>query len=344
MPMGFAGKSDNHPAPRMGSPPMKKLLLLFLALASLVRAAEPAATETRWRDLPAWRLTDGRTEAVVVPQLGGRVVVYGLVGGTNWMWTGEPGAERKNPPLYWGGDKTYLGPHSNWALVQDTMWPPPSPDFTPCEVVTPPKGLLSTLGSPWPGSGARIRRDYAFGRDGELVITHSIAPIPGSRETGALWTVAQTVPADRFLVPLAAQSPYTGGYFRFGFEKAPGFPAATALSRTLLQLKPVVGSGFKLGAHPAKPALASLKDGHAFIQRSDAQDGQYPEGLPGAGLTVEVYHHDLPGPGEYIELEQLSALRRLDQGITLVTRWNVQTLPSGSPEEQQKAVERWLGE
>ena len=314
------------------------IILLTLAGSAI---AEPSAKPVTWRELPAMRITDGRSEAVVVPSLGGRVVHFGLVGGLNWLWTGELGAEKKMPALYWGGDKTYLGPHTLWSLAQDSMWPPPAPDFQPCEVVEP-RGLFSTLSASWPGSGARIRRDYSFGKDGELVITHSVAPVPGSREIAALWVIAQTAPTDAVFMPLAAQSPYKDGYFRFGFAKpAAGF-AATLLSPVLLQVKPEPGVNFKLGAHPKLPALAVEKDGHVFLQRADAQEGMYPEGAEGAGLSVEVYHHDLKGSGEYVELEQLSPLRRLDKGISLTTRWSIHPLPVTSQEARTRELLRLL--
>ncbi len=316
-----------------------KLFLPILALAffaSLARVgAEPLAESMMWRELPAFRLTDGRSEAIVVPSLGGRVVRFGLVGGVNWLWTGEPGAEKKMPALYWGGDKTYLGPHTLWSLAQDAMWPPPAPDFQPCEVVEA-RGLFSTLGATWPGSGARIRRDYSFGENGELVIAHSVAPVPGNREIGALWVIAQTIPSDAVFVPLAAQSPYKDGWFNFDFAK-PAPTWAARLSSMLLQLKPEPGVGFKLGAHPKTPALATVKDGLAFLQRADSQEGMYPEGADGAGLSVEVYHHDLKGSGEYVELEQLSPLRRLDKGIALTTRWSLHAL-SGEAGEMERLL------
>src|SRR5436190_2049468 len=75
---------------------------------------------------PACRLTDGRADAVIVAALGGRLLHYGLVNGANWMWTGEPGAERAADALMWGGAKTYIGPHTSWNFTQSRMWPPPT--------------------------------------------------------------------------------------------------------------------------------------------------------------------------------------------------------------------------
>ena len=316
-------------------------LVMTVITGSSNAGPAPVAEPMEWRGLPAFRLTDGHCEAIVVPSLGGRVLHFGLIGGLNWLWTGEPGAERRKPALYWGGDKTYVGPHTFWALTQDAMWPPPSPDFEPCEVVAP-QGIFSTLGAPWPGSGVRIRRDYSFDKTGELVIIHSIAPAPGSREVAALWVIAQTIPTEAIFVPLPEHSPYQEGYFRLDFANPAAPSWATQPLTGLLRLKPEPGVKFKIGASPARPALATVKDGLAFVQRADPQEGMYPEGAPDAGLSIEVYHHDQKGTGEYVELEQLSPLRRLDKGITLTTRWSIHSVPELPLEEKMQWMRNLL--
>src|SRR4029079_14679683 len=103
------------------------------------------------------------------------------------------------------------------------------------------------------------------------------------------------------------------------------------MTSSLVELKPETGTIFKLGANPAQPALAAVKNGLAFVVQAEPQEGQYPEGADGAGFSVEVYHHDAPGAGEYTELELLSPLRRLEAGATLITRWNVHALPKDDP-------------
>lgn len=69
---------------------IRALLLVapVLLLAERV-AAQPVATTTTWRETDAYQLRDGRAEAVVVPKLGGRVMVFRLAGGANFIWSGE---------------------------------------------------------------------------------------------------------------------------------------------------------------------------------------------------------------------------------------------------------------
>jgi len=321
------------------------LLLAIFAMAFPTRfvAAESRVTKTTWRELDAWQITDGRAVAVVVPKLGGRVMVFGLVGGTNFIWSGEPGTERKPATQMWGGEKTYIGPHTLWKFTLPRMWPPPAPDAAEHGVEVLGGGRLRTISPPWESyGGAVITREYGFDEKGDFVMTHAISKVPDSRQIGAVWVIAQTIPSDFVFVPLNPQSPYKDNFFWFNFGGPTDRKGALPLSPSVLKIRPVPGEGFKLGASPKQPALATVKDGLAFVQRADPQDGQYPEGGDGAGLSVEVYHHDLPGPGEYTELEFLSPLRRLDGGATLTTRWTLVAWPDEQPHGEAKAAEKLL--
>jgi hypothetical protein len=60
---------------------------LAFSLPFGVLGANPMLTKTTWREFDAFKLTDGRAEAVVVPKLGGGVVAFGLIGGTHFIWT-----------------------------------------------------------------------------------------------------------------------------------------------------------------------------------------------------------------------------------------------------------------
>ena len=308
----------------------------------LVLAPKPQTSlkKTTWREMEAFQLSDGRCAAVVVPKLGGRIVSYGLIGGTNFIWTGEPGAEKKPVTQSWGGDKTYIGPHTMWHFTLPRMWPPPAPDATEHTAEPLADGRLRTISPPWESyGGARITREYGFDAKGDFVITHTIGKVSGSTLIGAVWDITQTIPTPRVFVPLNAASPYADHFFLFDFAKPKTDIGARVLSPTLLQIEPITGAGFKLGAHPPQPALAAVKDGVAFVQHADPQPGQYPEGADGAGLSVEVYHHHAPGAGEYVELELLSPLHRLDEGATLTTRWNLHALPK---EWDATTIERLL--
>ena len=308
----------------------------FLALLVSARA-ETLLEQTTFREAPAWRLTDGKTEAIIVPAYGGRLMRYGKIGGPNWLWTGQP--DEAGEYMRWGGDKTFPGPHTLWRFTMPKAWPPPAPDVTAHTVETKP-GSITTTSPPWDAfGGAKVIREYAF-ENGELVIHHKITPVAGSALPVAAWVITQCEPAVAY-VPLAKKSPYTDGVFWFGGKKQN--VGATFISPTLLEFRPPVGAGFKVGAHPEKPALAAVRDGVLFLQRAEVQvatrklpmdpTAQYPEGADGAGLSVEYYHHNLPPPRQYFELELLSPLRPAREGAAFTTRWSLHEIGTRAPAE-----------
>jgi hypothetical protein len=316
-----------------------RLFLSFVASHVLWAHGEPTITQTQWRGFDAFTLGDGRSEAVVVPALGGRVMSYGMKGGVNFIWNGAPGNERAENAQFWGGDKTFIGPHTLWGFYR-TPWPPPLPDRTAHSVEKLDGARLRTTSPTWEPHGTKIVREYAWENEA-LVITHTLTPAQGSHALGAVWTVTQIVPTDTVYVPLNPQSPYREGVYWFGWSKQRGAEAgAKVVSPSLLELHPTTGTIYKFGAHPTRPALVAVKDGVAFLQTADPQEGQYPEGADGAGLNVEIYHHDTSGPGEYTELEHLSPLRRLDAGATLTTRWSLhEVAKDGRREACEKLLE-----
>ena len=314
------------------------LRLCLLLLACAVHAGPSVVEPANWNGQPAFRLTDGRCEAVVVPVLGGRVIRFAEVGGENWLWTGTVEQQAGSKTQFWGGDKTYFGPHSLWRFTMPATWPPPAPDSSPHAAEILPEGKLKVTSPLWDTVGAAIERVFGFA-DGEFVVEHLAAPVPGSRQPGALWTISQVIPTEAVYVPLDPQSPYKDNAFWYGQANA-AMARATALFPDLLRITPTEGTVWKLGAAPPLPALAAVKGNKIFMQRAEPQKGTYPGGPDRGGFSVEVYHHNLPGPGQYTELEFLSPLRRFDEGMVLTTRWKVHTLSAPVSDEALRGLLR----
>src|SRR4029078_7662808 len=104
-----------------------------------VSASITTASSNRCKD--AYRISDGRTYAVVVPALG-RVMRYALVGGANQLWNAAP--DRRFKPgewQNWGGDKIWPAPQSQWPGLSGQSWPPhPTFDQTPHTAEVLPAG------------------------------------------------------------------------------------------------------------------------------------------------------------------------------------------------------------
>jgi hypothetical protein len=286
-----------------------------------VFSAEPPERVT-YRGVEVWKLTDKKTEAYVVPEWGGRVIHYARVGGENWLWTGDSKAEI--PYFRWGGDKTFPGPHPMWNFTLGKMWPPPTPDAQPHDAAVR-EGRLVTTSPPWDGyGGARVVREYSFSEKGEFVVRHGITPVKGSAVPVCAWVITQCVPSVAY-VPIPAESPYREGFCWLGGTKPEG--AFKLISPVLMEVGLAPGKAFKLGTPSSMAAIAARRGREVFVQKADfVKDVQYPDGAPGAGLTAEYYHHNVQGPGEYIELELLSPLRALREGVDFTTRWSLHML------------------
>jgi hypothetical protein len=308
-------------------PCLQRLVLTLVALGPALpaRVAEPAVEITDWQGRPAYRLSNGRLEAIVVPEMGGRILRFGEVGGDNWLWVGTEEQQAGEKTQFWGGDKTYFGPHSLWRFTMPATWPPPPPDGEPHAAEILPGGRLRVVSPVWATVGARIERVLGFDGQGDFVIEHRAEPVPGSRLPGALWTITQIPPTDAVYVPLAADSPYKQNAFWYGQATAEG-AHAVSVAPDLLRVTPTEGTVWKLGAAPPHPALAAVRGKEVLLQRADPQPGPYPGGPDRGGFTVEVYHHNAPGPGQFTELEFLSPLKRFEEGMRLTTRWSLLTL------------------
>jgi len=300
--------------------------LLFLLLFSATALAIDPEKIT-YKGIEVWRLTDRKTEAIVVPAWGGRVIHYARVGGANWLWGGQADAEV--PYFRWGGDKTYPGPHPMWAFTIGQMWPPPAMDSTPCDAVVNEEGHLLVTSAPWPAyGGARVIREYSFSPTGEFVIQHRITPVEGNSTPVCAWVITQCVPTKAY-VPMTPDSPYKDGFFWLGGTRPLG--VFQPLSPTLLEIAPAPGKAFKLGTPATTCALAARRGKEVFLLQTDfVKNVQYPDGAPAAGLTAEYYHHNALNDGEYIELELLSSLHPLKEGISFTTRWSIHQLEEDS--------------
>jgi hypothetical protein len=106
-----------------------------------------------------------------------------------------------------------------------------------------------------PASPASI----TFEANGDFVTRHSISAVADNPTLAAVWVITQTIPTEFVFVPANPEkSPYEDGVYWFGFGSPKDQVARRCSRPSLLQIRPVAGTGYKLGAHPAKPALAAV--------------------------------------------------------------------------------------
>jgi hypothetical protein len=311
------------------------VLISAFFMQSTVTHAQTKINPEKWQAFDAYRLSDGRSEAVVVPALSGRVMWFGLKGRFNFLWNAPTeiigGGGFKN----WGGDKTFVGPHEAWEQFAAALWPPQPGWDGPAHEAEIAGDKLRVSGPLWPGFGTRINRAFSFNDKGEFVIEQMLEKTEGETVRVAAWQVTQCVTPDAVFFRINPESQYKNGVFWFGRPHSE--VDATPVSPSLFRIRPQPGRGYKIGADSPQPAIAAVKDGIAFVQRAPREKGPYPDGASEAGFPVEFYNHGEPGTKHYVELELLSPLRYLRSGDTLrfTARWSLHGLPSQFPAQRE---------
>ena len=343
---------------------MKKFLLagLFLLGASAM-AQEPKkydlSRDVRTRDVrtiekmkfdghEAWRLSDGQSEAIVVPDYG-RVMRFGRVGGINWLWNAPADKIAATGWKNYGGDKTWPAPQNEWVTIQGANWPPPTAwDGMPHKAGVK-NGKLWMVGPLQKELGARVVREFWFDKNGDFIVSQAADKMQGDPVYFSLWSVIQVIPPEAIFLPLNPQSPYKNNFHWIAKPKVE--VDARLLSPSLLRVLPSAGddkNNFKIGTDANVSAAIAVRDGWAFRARSDKPSGLYPDGAADdAGFPVELYNMGAKDI-QYNELELLSPRRVYKVGSRWrhTIRWSVHQLPTkdiNSP-LMQTAIEKLLSE
>jgi hypothetical protein len=297
-----------------------------------------APRATAWRGFPAWALTDGRLEALVVPALG-RVMSFRRRGGEELLWQ-MPAAEIARHPRprtgwrNWGGDRTWLAPQGDWRALAGRAWPPDATwgeAESPHEATILPGDILRVTGPVSPASGVRLVREHGFA-DGEFVVAQRAEKLHGTPVRCAPWAVTcAPVPAET-VIATGPASAYPNAYYTW-----PGADPAPAVVRRgdCLHIAPAAGRGYKIGVDGPHAAIAARGAAETLVLRATRPPGDYPDGVGGApGFPVELYTNGPAGDdateAPMVELELLAPLVMLAPGEThtLTTRWSVLAQPS----------------
>ena len=296
---------------------------------------------TDFRGLEAWRLSDGRTYATIVPGLA-RVMEYGLVGEKNVLWHNSDDLSAEETKNH-GGDKTWLAPQSQWPLIGGARWSnwPPDPVWEQAAHTARllPGPVLSVEGPVSSASGVAISREYSFAPNGDLVISQIAAKKSGPPLYFSLWSVTQVPKPDAIWVPLNPEIPYKQGFY---WQSAPHPDAVAAVTSRQLKLRPVETGSYKIGADAPRAAIIAVREGLAFRLRAAKPPGQYPDGADESGFPVEIYSSGLQKNGElFCELELLGPLRltRAGQSWRHTVRWDLRRLTNRNTDSDASRAE-----
>jgi len=295
---------------------------------------QPVISQITYAGRAAYRLTDGKSEAVVVPSLG-RVMRWGKVGGPNLLWNAASVSTKAGDWKNYGGDKTWLAPQSYWKVLHGVnSWPPDKAfDGRPHAATVLTGGSLKLVSETSPRIGIRIERVMGFNARGEFVIRQTAIKTAGAPVRVGLWSVSQSDAPDAVFVPASPDSPYRNGFYRFD-GSASKFQIPDVRDGVFSLSPRATGGGTKFGLDAPVASLVAVKNGVAWLEKTAKPEGQYPDGALGAGFPVEIYvNGDKKAP--YVELEMCGPLTDLFAGMTTThtVRWSLHDLPSKSPDD-----------
>ena len=279
--------------------------------------------ETVYDGHRAYRLCDGHSEAIVVPDLG-RIMSYRLVGGPNLLWTATRHKFGAREWKNYGGAKTWPSPQNAWPALIGRKWPPPEmwENTAKSEVLT--GGTVRLTSATDPATGTRLVREFGLADDGDLTISQTVEKLTGQSVTLGMWSVTQTEVPDFVLMPRADSA---NGY-RW-LDKPDVEPPITTWANGVLRVSPTTSVPSDLAADASQAWMVSVINGTAFSQRSvmvtdGADNSNYKGTFPVA------FYCTGPQKQPYSEVELLSPLHRFQVGSRLreIQSWRVEALPS----------------
>jgi hypothetical protein len=321
---------------------MNQRMLLYRTVLSLAgiltllvgpARAQTTMTTTTWRGHAAYRLSDGKTEAIIVPDLSSRILFYGFVGGKNVLYNAPTNqtfktGEWKN----WGGSKVWPALQSDWPMFSPA-WPPnPTYDSMRHRAEPLPGGRLRTVGPVMVGFGVRATREFSFDKaSGAFVVTTTFTKETGEPRKVAIWNVTQIPQPDAIYIPANPESAYRDGVFWFGprMPKEAVKPEVTA--EGLLCYTPTVAGGYKIGTDAAVQTVVGVRGDLAFVLHAKKENLPYPEGAEGAGFPVTIWNAGGDNAAtRYNEMEMMSPITALKRGdkLTHILRWQLVRLPN----------------
>jgi len=254
-------------------------------------------------------VSNGRVEAVIVPQVG-RVMQFRFAGDGDGPFWENPALAGKAPlpeSKEWGnfgGDKTWPAPQSDWDKITPRAWPPPVGfDAMPNEAQV--DGFIVTLVSPVdPHYGIRARRRIELDLDRPVMtITTTYEKVSGTPQRISVWVITQLKDPVAVYANLPLSEHFREGYTRQSDE----LPANLKVDEGVLSLTRDPKTGHKIGTD----ASTLVWVGKEAVVRIDAPHrvfGEYPD----EGSSAEIYTS--ADPLQYVELEMLGSLSKMISG------------------------------
>ncbi len=285
-----------------------------------------AVRPTTYRSFAAWEIKGALVSATVVPELGGRIMSYRLLGdgqdpAIELLWqAADPRAlllaevlqsddltdlRRRLGPRHLGGHKTWLAPQSSWG---DGLWPFLDLDCGTYTTTIEPSGAVALASPICRETGMRLSRRIDVDSSGRLRVEERMTNEGSATARFGLWSVTQVMGGGvaRFPVGPIGDLRDSGGTEPGADLYVAGGVAAFACRH---ERPRKIGTAFAGGWIEA--VVPSGDGAHVRFRKEYIGAGAGGE-LP-HGCAVEIYDFG-PGGLDAFEVELLTGVATLEPG------------------------------
>lgn len=330
---------------------MKAMLLTAAFCAALTVAgtaqAKPLKIAVTMENYAGWsgaqRLSNGKVDVVVVPQIG-RVMAFHFTGQPesnvffqNPAFLGKPvSTDAATQWANFGGDKLWPAPQADWPKHAPVAWPPEAQIDSGPYIATEIKNGVKLVGPVSPSFGGRFVREITLKPNrADVFLRDTFEKTGGQAFPIGIWSVTQVMGDASVYLPQNANSIF-GAAGMTSLTDAPGLPANAISQDGMIVVTRDPANASKIGADTTGGWIACVKGDVLFSERFMRAKGTYPD----KNSNAEVYTN--PGDLAYIEMEVLAPLAdlKLGQKTTRAMSWRLQKLPRvpTSPADERALV------
>jgi hypothetical protein len=265
------------------------LLLALVSCAEPVPSEPPRVRIEPYLGVPSVILEapGPQAQAVVMPDLGGRIVRYSLEG-ENILWDNPDASGRPRPG---GGCQVYVGPEPRTVPEQPALWK------NRYRWATLGNAAAALTSEPCPVFGLRVERQITIDpRDGSLAVVHRMKNVSDRDQSYCFWDRTLTQPRGFALIPLNPKSRFPARWVigkrnekkLWDYDGTnPSHPGIRVLDGVLVAQ--TGGPEQKVGADSDGGWIAYARGRLLFVKYYPyAPDGRYTD----AGLSVALYFRD----------------------------------------------------
>jgi|GEM_PF-1600483 len=304
------------------------IAMTLICIAGCTRKSAPAKQNNATGAIGAYHIRNDQIELSVSPATG-RIVYFGLIGGSNLLWINSKPHIGLSPfPGWtnWGGDKLWVWPEKDWPVWNGSEAAPPGDPAVGNFTVSVRQRSIRMTSPVIPRYGLRMMREITLDEtEPRVTIINTFEQViaPEQKLPVTPWTVTQ-IPAPKCIYARLAAGAKSPGYMDLASN--PWTPASVA-GRVLTFDRPAsprlkIGLDADLLALPVEGDLLFAMSNSSLVEPSKPQE---PFTKAQLFTSPDVSSYRAPDVGPYIEIEFTGQLKRLalGQSVSMTTVWQL---------------------